>query len=164
MATFQLDITNGFSPSNSNVFWEPYAVKDTGTVLNPLVLIFTNSGTKDGANNEFKVPQNYVGSPVLVVEWNVNATTGDAIFDLSYLNRSSGEDMGAAAQSTTDTVTTTTNATAFNLNISRMTLTAADFAAGDISMVELFRDTADAADTLAADLSVHRVLFEYADV
>ncbi len=163
MATLQLDITDGFRPSNANVWWEPYSAKDAGAILDPLVLTYSNSSTKDGANNSFVVPQNYVGTAQLIVLWNVNATTGDAIFDLSYLNRTDAEDMGAAAQSTTDTVTLTTDGTAFNLNTSTMTLTASDFVAGDISMVELFRDTANASDTLAADLMVHKIIFQYAD-
>jgi len=165
MATFQLDIgVEGLTPDSSGeVFFEKYSVKDTGTILDPLILVYKNSGTKDGAARSFIVPQNYVGTAKLTVLWNVNATSGDAIFDLSYLTRSDGEDMGAAATDTTDTVTTTTDSTAFNLNTSTMTLTAGDFAAGDIVMMELFRDTANASDTLAADLIVHKIIFEYAD-
>ena len=165
MATFHLDIgSESFTPDASGeVFPSKYSVKDTGTILDPVVMVYKNSGTKDGAAKSFIVPQNYVGTAKLIVYWNVNATSGNAIFDLSYLTRSDAEDMGAAATDTTDTVTTTTDGTAFNLNTSTMTLTAGDFAAGDIVMVELFRDTANASDTLAADLMVHKIVFEYAD-
>jgi len=163
MATFQLPVgPEGMRP-DSPCFFEPYSIKDTAAALDPTVLIYKNSGTKDGANGSFIVPQNYVGTAKLIVLWNVNATSGDAIFDLSYLARTDAEDMGAAATDTTDTVTTTTDGTAFNLNTSEMTLTAGDFAAGDIVLFELFRDTANASDTLAADLIVHKVIFEYSD-
>jgi len=166
MATHELAIlgANSKPDTSGEVFFEPYSIKDTGAVIDPLVLIFNNSGTKDGISGVFQVPQNYVGTAKLNIYWNANATTGNCIFDLSYLTRSSGEDMGAAATDTTDTVTTGTNGTAFNLNKSTMTLTAGDFAAGDIVPFELFRDTANASDTLAAAAIVFAITFEYADV
>lgn len=165
MATFQLDITNSFKPDASGeVFYEPYLTKDSGAVIDTTVLIFNDSGTKDGATTAFVVPKNYIGTAKLIVFWNANATTGNCIYDLSYLTRSNGEDMGAAATSTSDTVTQGTNGTAFNLNTSTMTLTSSNFTAGDICLLELFRDTLNASDTLAVSAIIHKVVFEYADV
>ena len=162
MATLDLDITGGLKPDSSGeVFWQPYKIIDTGAVIDPLVLCFNNSGTKDGAAAAFKVPQNYVGTAKIIVEWNANATTGNGTLDLSYLARSDGEDMGAAATDTTDTVTTTTDGTAFNLNTSSMTLTSGDFAAGDIVAFEIFRDTIT--DTMAATMMVWKIVFQYSD-
>ena len=165
MATHELPILGaGTIPDTSGeVFMEPYSVKDTGTILDPLVTIFNDSSTKIGLKSVFQVPQNYVGTAKLNIYWNANATTGDCIWDLSYLTRSAGEDMGAAATDTTDTVTTGTNATAFNLNKSAMTLTSGDFSAGDIVSFELFRDGANASDTLAAAAILFYASFEYAD-
>jgi len=162
MATFQLEIgPEGFKPNISGVYLQPYSFIDTATILDPIVLCFDNTGTKIGAAKSFTVPQNYIGTPNLTVLWNANATVGTGKIDLSYLNRTDAEDMGAAAQSTTDTTTTTTDGTAFGLNRTTLALTAGDFVAGDISMMEVFRDSAT--DTLAVTLMVHKIIFEYSD-
>ena len=165
MATHRIGILGpGTVPDTSgNVFFETYSVTDTATILDPLILNFSFSSTKDGVRGSFIVPQNYSGTAKIVIFWNANATTGDAIFDLSYLTRSDDEDMGAAATDTTDTVTTGTAGTAFLLNTSTITLTSGDFAASDVVTFELFRDQANASDTLAVDALVFAVLFEYAD-
>lgn len=165
MATHQISILGfGTKPDVSgDVFFEPYSVKDTGAVIDPLVCIFNDSGTKIGLSGLFIVPQNYVGTAKLIALWNANATTGDAVLDLSYLTRTDGEDMGAAATDTTDTVTTGTDGTAFGLNTSTMTLTSGDFSAGDIVPFEFFRDGANASDTLSAALILWSLIFEYAD-
>lgn len=163
MATFQLDIgPEGWKPDTSGgVSHQPYSVFDTATVLDPNVLCFNNSSAVEGATRSFIVPQNYVGSPKLIVLWNANATTGTGTIDLTYLNRTDAEDMGAAAQSTSDTTTTTTDGTAFGLNTTELSLTAGNFAAGDVSMFEVFRDSVT--DSLAATMLVHKIIFEYAD-
>lgn len=166
MATHQIQILGAATRPDvsGDVFFEPYTIKDTAAVIDPIVCIFNDSGTKIGLNGNFIVPQNYVGTAKLIALWNANATTGDAIFDLSYLARTDNEDMGAAATDTTDTVTTGTAGTAFLLNTSTMTLTAGDFSAGDIVLFEFFRDGANASDTLSAAAILHSLIFEYADV
>lgn len=165
MATHKLSILgDGLKPDNSGaVYQQPYTVEDSAAVIDPLVWILEDSGTKIGLSGKFKIPENYVGTAKITVLWNANATSGAAVFDLSYLARTTGEDMGAAATDTTDTVTTTTNGTAFNLNESSMTLTSADFAAGDTVPFEVFRDGANASDTLAVSAIIWDIVFEYAD-
>jgi len=152
-------------PDNSgDVTIKLYSELDSGAVINPFVIVFNDSGNKDGIAGLLKVPGDYVGTAKVNIYWIADATTGDAVFDLSYLTRAVGEDMGAAATSTSDTVTTTTDGTAFNLNKSTMTLTSGDFAAGDIAPVKLFRNSGDASDDLAAPAGVFYVEFEYSDV
>lgn len=146
---------------SGEVFFEPYAIEDTGAVINPLVLVFQNSGTKDGVRGSFQVPQNYVGSPVLRIVWTANATSGTVVFDWSVLPRSGTEDMGAAAARTTETDSTTKGGTAFTRETNDITLTAGDYVAGDEVLFELFRDTIT--DTMAASALVFGVYFEYAD-
>lgn len=163
MATFQEIIAFNSFDTSGDVFQEPYSIKDTGAVIDPIVTIFNDSGTKIGARGRFIVPQNYVGTSKIIALWNANATTGDAVFDFSYLTRTDTEDMGAAATDTGDTVTTTTDGTAFGLNTSEMTLTAGDFAAGDIVPFEFFRDGANASDTLAAAVIFWALIFQYSD-
>jgi hypothetical protein len=149
MATHQISVLGaGTAPdTDGDVFQQPYSRIDSGTVIDPLIFAFQDSGNKDGLRGSFIVPQNYVGTAKFIVLWVANATTGNCIWDLSYLTRSDDEDMGAAATDTTDTVTTGTSGTAFLLNTSSMTLTAGDFAAGDLVTFELFRDGANASDT-----------------
>jgi len=162
MATFQIPILgHGTIPDTSgNVFFQPYTAVDTAAVIDPLVLTFTNVASKIGVRGIFTVPQNYVGSPSFEIVWTANdATTNNAVYDLSYLTRSGTEDMGAAATSTTDTVTDAHTGTAFQRNQASIAVTAGDFALGDQVLFELFRD--GAADSLAADYLVFEVLFEY---
>jgi len=165
MATHRIPILGGIGTipdSSGEVFFEPYKVTDTAAVLDPLVLVFPDSGTKDGVRGSFRVPENYVGSAVLLVVWTANATANTFIIDWSVLTRSGTEDMGAAATRTTETDTVTKSGTAFAREESNMPLTDADYAAGDEVLFELFRDTPN--DTMAAKALVFGVYFEYADV
>jgi len=165
MATHQIPILGaGTLPDTSgNVFFQPYTVEDTAAVIDPLVLVFVNVSAKIGIASTFTVPQNYVGSPSFEIIWTANnATTNNAVFDLSYLTRSGTEDMGAAATATTDTVTDAHTGTAFQRNQASISVTAGNFALGDQCLYELFRD--GVADSLAADYLVFQVLFQYDDV
>ncbi len=147
--------------TSGEVFFQPYSIIDTAAVLDPMVLCFLNSGTVDGVRGVFQVPQNYVGSPVLRIVWTANATSGTCTFNWSILTRSGTEDMGAAATRTSETDSTTKGGTAFTRETNDITLTAADYVAGDEALFELFRDTVT--DTMAATCMVFGVYFEYAD-
>ncbi len=147
--------------ASGDVFFEPYSVKDTGTIFDPMVLIFNNSANKDGVRGTFQVPQDYVGIPKVNIYWNANATSGSAVFDLSYLTRAPGDDMGATPTDNTDTVTTPTSGVAFNLNKSTLTMTPANFIAENVVLFELFRN--NPSDSITAPLIVFGVSFEYSD-
>ena len=163
MATHRINILGAMTlpDTSGEVYFQPYSVVDTGAVVDPMVLMFNDSGTVDGVRGVFQVPQNYVGSPVLRIVWTADATSGTCVFDWSVLPRSGTEDMGAAAARTTETDSTTKSSTAFARETNDITLTAGDYAAGDTVLFELFRDTIT--DTMAADCAVFEVLFEYAD-
>jgi hypothetical protein len=163
MATHRIPILGpGTVPDTSGeVFFQPYSVVDAGAVIDPLVLTFNDSGTKDGVRGSFRVPENYVGTAKLLVVWTANATSGTFVVDWSVLTRSGAEDMGAAATRTTETVTDTKTGTAFAREEASLTLTDADYAAGDEVLFEMFRDTVT--DTMAAPAVVFGVYFEYAD-
>ena len=86
-------------------------------------------------------------------------------WDLHYLTRSGDEDMGAAAESVDDTVTTTKGATAFWREESEMTITAGDFVAGDEVLFSILRDgTNEGASGMASPAAVYGIYFEYTDV
>lgn len=163
MATIRIPILGHATvpDTSGNVFFEPYSITDTLAVLDPLVLVFTDSGTKDGVRGQFQVPQDYVGTAKLVIVWTANATAGTCVFDWSVLTRSGTEDMGAAATRTTETGSVTKGATAFTREAHSITLTDADYVAGDEVLFELFRDTVT--DTMAAKALVFGAYFEYAN-
>lgn len=149
--------------NSGDVFPEPYSVKDSGAVIDPSVFIFNESGAKDGILGIFRVPEDYVSAPKILLPWNANATAGVLNIDLSYLTRAPGEDMGAAATSTSDNATDTKTGTAFVLELLTLTLTAGNFAANDMVLFELFRDSLDAADTLAVPAIIFGLYFQYSD-
>lgn len=163
MATHRIPILGHATvpDASGDVFFQPYTVVDSGAVIDPLVLMFNDSGTKDGIRSSFRVPENYVGTAVLKVVWTANATSGTFIVDWTVLTRSGAEDMGAAATRSTETATDTKGGTAFTREELSLTLTDADYAAGDEVLFEMFRDTIS--DTMAAAAAVFGVYFEYQD-
>jgi len=149
-------------PDNSGlVSFERYSIHDTGATIDPLILRFQDQSLKVGINCQFKVPQDYVDTPLLKIIWNAQATTGDVIWDWSVLPRAIGEDMGAAPIRTSETVTTTTNGSSFFSTLSTIALTSADYSPGDTVLAILFRDALNASDTLNADAFVFDALFDY---
>lgn len=163
MATQEVSIIGRLAPDNSgDVFWQPYSVLATTAAIDPMVLVFQDSAAKDGARGFFTVPQDYAGTPQLVVVWTANATTGTMTVDLSFTARSGTEDMDAAAGNTDDTVTDTKTSTAFAREEAVITsMSTADFAAGDNVFVEVFRDSVT--DSLAVSAIWFDVLFRYSD-
>lgn len=165
MATHRISIlgANTVPDTSGDVFFEPYSITDTTTTIDPMVLNFSFGSARQGVHGSFQVPQNYVGSAQVIVLWNANAITGDAIFEFDYIAVGDNEDPGAAiTQSVTNTLTTA--GTAFLLNTTTITgLTSGNFAAGDQVVFTLFRDQADVNDTLAVDALVFAALFKYQD-
>lgn len=165
MATHRISILGaGTLPDTSgDVFFEPYVITDTDTIVNPMILNYQIGAARSGAHGSFQVPQNFVGSVQIIVLWNANATAGDAIFEFDYIAVADTQDPGAAVTES-DTNTLTTDGTAFGLNTTTITgITSGNFAIGDLVVFTLFRDQVDALDTLAVDALVFDVLFEYAD-
>ena len=167
MATFRLPIlgANTVPDSSGEVFFEPYTVKATNDNWGHMVLIYNDSATRNGLRGAFDVPQNYVGSAVIIIHWTATATSGDVEFDFDY-RAVGGDDTEsldqATAQETVNQNDTVPSAVNERMTAS-LTLTAGNFAAGDTVEFELFRDGTDGGDTMAAAAIVHQVLFEYAD-
>ena len=143
------------------VTFEPYSNFDTGATIDPIICRFQDQSLKVGVNCQFKVPGDYLSTPLLRILWNAIPTTGNAIWDWSVLPRAVGEDMGAAPVRTSETVTTAVNGTTFFLNESVIALTDADYSPGDTVLAILFRDALNASDTLNADTFVFDALFDY---
>lgn len=156
----------GTGPEDSgNVFPERINVKLTTSPWKYFIWVFNDSGTRIGLHFSFDVPQNYVGVAKFIPVWTSTVTTGNVPWDVDY-RAVGGNDTEKLDQAGTQRSVTVTDAApsaaAERLEVI-ITATAADFAAGDSVQGTLFRDGADAADTMAAAAILERLLFEYSD-
>lgn len=121
---------------------------------------------KHGVYGAFRVPKNYVGSAVLVVEWSATLTSGDVVFDFDYnaVGGNDTESLDPAAWQESVTVTDTAPGTARRKLTATVSLTSANLAADDIVEFFLGRDGAAGADTMAGRAYIFEATFEYADV
>jgi hypothetical protein len=165
MATHRLFIpASAFLPDTSgNVYPKPSSIDDANDYAPREVLAFKDSGTAIRASATFQVPADYVGTPKAQVIWKANATSGAAVWDVDFVSRAVGESLDPSASDESETVTTTTDATALDRNESEVTPTGSTFTAEDLVLLRLTRDGADAADTLAAEALLEGVAFEYSD-
>lgn len=165
----QISILTGSTvPDNTGRCWyEPYDVTATNDVWKHLVFRFANpsSAQAHGIYGLFAVPLNFVGTPLIIPVWSSTVTSGNVRFRFTY--RAVGGDGAESfdqsgsqeAVSVTDAVSGTTN----RRNAPSMSLTAANFAAGDTVEFLFERLDDSAADTLNGDIVLHDLLFQYAD-
>jgi hypothetical protein len=146
------------------VFFESYSVKATNDLLGGLVLIMNDSATRNGIRGRFQVPQNFVGSAKIIIDWTATATTGDVEFDFDYRAIAAGETLDPATAQESVNINDTAPSTAHDRLTAEITLTDANFSVGDQVLFELFRDGTDAGDTMAASAIIFGVYLEYADV
>lgn len=167
MATHRLPILgHGTVPDGSgSVFFEPFTVKATNDVWGRLVGVFNDTSTRIGLRGGFAVPTNYVGTPSIIVVWTTTATTNDVVWDFDY-RAVGGDDTESLDQTGTQetvTVTDTAPSAALERLEASLSLTAGNFAADDTVLFELFRDGADAADTMTAAALLFGLYFQYSD-
>lgn len=151
--------------SSGDVFLEPISVKLTASPWEYLIIVFNDSGTRIGLHFSFEVPQDYVGAAKFIPVWTSTATAGNVPWDVDY-RAVGGNDIESLDQAGTQESVTITDA-APSVTEERLeaiiTPTASNFAAGDSVQGTLFRDGADAADTMAAAAILQQLLFEYSD-
>jgi hypothetical protein len=167
VATYLLPLLNTHSLPDSagDVYFEPSNVNlNSNDRYSHAVVAFTSQSARRGFYGKFRVPQNYVGTPKVEIEWVTTATTGDVAWDIDYTAIADGESYDPSADQQSATVTDTAAGTARLLNRATITLTAANFAAGDEVQFYLVRDAADAADTLAATAWLVGLYYSYTDV
>lgn len=167
MATKRIPILGfGTVPDGSgDVFFEPYDIKATADQWKRLVAIFNDTSTRLGLRGGFTVPKDYVGAAKIIVVWTSTATSGDVEWDFDY-RAVGGDDTESLDQSGTQesvNLNDTAPSAAHERMETALALTAGNFAADDEVEFELFRDGADAGDTMAAAAIVFNVLFEYSD-
>lgn len=158
--------TNPIPAGNDEIFPGPMSLIDAGTVFDPMGWIFKNSGTRDGIDVMFRVPTKYDPGtdPTLQIPFIANLGSAlDVIFDWELLARIAGQDMGAAADRVTETVTKTSTGTAFQLEVASITLTAADYTADDYILGRLLRSSDLAGDDSNVDIWVGPASFNAFD-
>lgn len=169
MATHRIPILGFANPSGGTagaVFPEPYAIKATNDVWNPIVWIFTDTATKDGLHSRFVVPKNYVGSAKFIIVWTSTVITNNVRWVVEY-RTVGGDDTTSLDQAGTEEslgVTDTAPGAANRRLETSVTATAANFAADEEVEFALFRDGTSGSDTLAGSVILFQLLFEYADV
>lgn len=129
--------------------------------------------TFDAATDEiayftFDLPADYSSAPVLRVVWSADsATSGNVIFACEVMAYTPETDSADYATDSYDTVNTAAadshlGTTAGRLHTHDITLTNADsMAAEDRVTLKFRRDADNASDTLAGDVFVHGLIFEY---
>lgn len=156
---------NTIPDASGNVFLEPYDLKATNDVWKFLVFIFADTATRIGLRGLFRVPENYVTTAKIIVEWTSTATSGNAVWDFDY-RAVGGDDAESMDQAGTQESVSVTDAapTAANRKLAAsVNLTSANLAAGDLVEFELFRDGADGGDTMAAAAIMFGAYFSYSD-
>ena len=149
--------------TSGEVFFETYTVKATNDTWKHLVCVFNDTATKDGLYGTFRVPEDYVGTAKIMIDWATTATTGDVEWDFSYRAIGTGESYDQATTQEDVNSNDTAGASAHLRQEIKITLTAGNFAAGDRVEWVLSRDGTDAGDTIAAAVMLFGLDFEYAD-
>jgi hypothetical protein len=146
------------------VYQQPYSVLATNDVWDHLIFTFLDTSTKDKLYGTFTVPQNYVGTAAVIPIWSTTATSGNALWEFGY-RTVGGDDTTSLDQAGTEEAPTVTDAAPGAAN-RRMTPsiapTSANFAAGETVEFYLARD-GSGADTIAAALQLHGLVFQFAD-
>lgn len=168
MATHKIDLLGaGTLPDTSgNVYQEPASVNMQVNDRYPnLVFVFADTSTRDTLGIAFRVPQNYVGTPLVGLVWATTVTTGNARLEFDYTAIADGESGDPSADQQTVASTVAVPATARLIKVTEIALTAGNFAAGDLVMARIARDGAEAGplDTAAASVYLLAAYFSYAD-
>lgn len=167
MATHRIPVLGfGTKPDASgDVFVEPFSVKAVNDQWERLVLVYNDTATRIGCEGGFVVPQNYVGAASLIVVWTSSAIAGDVEWDFDYraVGGDDAESLDQAGTQESVNQNDTAPTAAFRRLEAALALTPGNFSPGDEVEFGLFRDGADAGDTMAAAALVFEVLFQYDD-
>jgi hypothetical protein len=149
--------------STADVFHEPASINFGANDRYPVeVVVFKDTATRIGCGFKFRVPQNYVGTPKLLVEWATTATSGTADWEADYTAIADNESLDPSADQENVGATTAAPGTARLREVTELTLTGSNLAVGDLVLGTLFRDGSES-DTIAASLYVFGLYFSYAD-
>ncbi len=144
-------------------YQEPYTIRATNDVWQHLVWVFPDTATRDGIAGSVAIPSNYTGGATLKIVWTSTVTTGNVVWDFDYRSVG-GDNTSSLDQATVQESVTVTDAapTAANNRLeASVALTASNLAAHDTLQFTLYRDGADAGDTMAAAALLVGAYIEY---
>lgn len=152
--------------TSGSVYAEPVASNLQANDRYPgMCFVFADTSVRNKLGVGFEIPQNYVGTAKLGLIWATTVTSGKVVWEFDYTSIAATEsgDPSADQESTTSTGVTVPG-TARLLTMTEISLTSANFAAGDWVQGEIVRDGADTTnDTAAASAYLLGAYFSYAD-
>ncbi len=151
--------------SSGSVYPTGYANKTTNQINNSSILVFKKAG-RVGVDFRFVISDLYVGSPSLVLPWTATDITNNVRWELDYYVVPATDDANNAdPASVTESVgvTDTAPTTAHNVLRASVALTAGNLSTNGELFGSLFRDGADAADTMTGEAFLFRMLFSFSD-
>jgi hypothetical protein len=175
MATHQISILNHtVVPDSGKVWFEPYDILGSNDQWKHMIIRIDEDGTNNAALTTrtgiygcFLVPQNYVGSAVIEINWTATATDAEnVVFDFDYraITGNDTESMDQAGTVESDTVTDAYPSAPHERLTARITgITSGNIAAGDLVEFLLVQDGTDGSDTSTNAVIIFDVIFEYAD-
>ena len=164
MATHRVNLLNSsIIPLDGNCFFAPYSVENSGTTQDPIVLHMITS-VVSMVKGVMRVPENYVGTPLLSVFWTSETTTNTVDFKFRHRTVGDGELLDISTSPTELEDVTTNNggpATASHAVLDTIALTTTDLTAGQLMYFEFERDgvTDDKVDTI----TIWGLHFQYDD-
>jgi len=168
MATHLIDVLGSATlPEGVSVpvYVEPAAQFQANDRYPQLVFVFPDTATRLKLGFGFTVPQNYVGAAKLRLVWATTVTTGKVVWECDYRAIADTESADPSTdQESTASTGVTVPGSARLLVVTEITLTAANFAAGDWVQGVIVRDGADTTnDTAAASAYLFAAQFSYSD-
>lgn len=143
-------------PANAFAFSGTSVAMEADGIFN--VINFPNANTAN-IYTSVRCPKQYVSGPMVVsILWKSAGVSGNVKFSAAISCNSTD---GPTAAEETLTVTTAVSATAGQVNKSQITTSVTTFLDGQLIGLNISRDPADAADTLASDVKVIGVYLEY---
>ena len=168
MANHDLPILNhSVLPDDSNEVY-PCVLNNEMTLTNAkkqIGIMFEGTLTQDiGIELNFSIPQNYAGTPVLVIQGIIDGTPANVLgFAVSQLGRDASENIDTAYE-TEDTNSNSTWTGYVDKDPYEMTITitpASAYAVGDIVFMKFVRD--NSADTATFNFILTGLFFRYSD-
>jgi hypothetical protein len=163
MASHRVSIFGALVP-DSNAYPEPLNVDAGNNLSSILAWVLGDTSADVVLEFGFEVPQNYVSAPKIVARFVTVATSGNVMLEAALRGIAVGESLDPTTYAQTVTsAATAVPGTAFNIGEVSLTFTAGNFAAGDFMLGKFLRKGSSGSDTLAADLLLVELTFEYAD-
>ena len=168
MTIRHIPILDGLAlPHDANCWFAPYSNANGTSTQDAMVL--NMSGTADsGLKGVLLLPQNYVGTPKVLIDWSSQTTGSNVFFEFRSRSMTQGTDAFDISTSPTEQVDSVTTSgkpgLADDVEEDTITLTAGAKAAGELMYWELWRQAAtEAGDTLTASIQVFGAWLEYSD-